>query len=780
LWGGLGTPAFAARPLLDKHQWDAYFALFARDVNVPWKTTTVRLDTYSGAPVDFAAYNVDPAEVIVAGADRSARALDTAHRRPVVRWRYSPPPGYRFESNDVPVPLGNQEGFYVIEARRGDAVQQVWLNRTHVGLLTEESPDGLLVWGVDLRSGRALAGMEVDFLVGLRLIAERTGSDGTIVWHDPARPTFALAASGAGRAFVSLLPQAPVSAAIVGIRLDSAVVRAGESVRFVGFARKRSGGHLRRAAGDARITLAGRGTTLASATAHLDAAGAFSGELAIPAGTEAGDLAVLANAAGGVGGTSLHVDAASDVALAIRPLCPCAPELAVPFAVTARRGDLPAPDVPVHVTVIRTPHVVPPGAPDDAPRWGTTVVLERSARTDAEGIARVDIGAPSDGLDSTYGIRATTRGATATSRIVVPMAAISLAIEPAAPSADVGAPVAFDVRGFDPADGSPAANATVLVTLSHGASEQSQAATLDARGQAQVVFKNTSLGSNLATVETTLAGRRALDATSVLVEPSALSGQSRAAQSDVALSLDKVRYRPGDRLALAARAPGASGDALLSLEGARTYATRLASVSNGEAAATVQLGDPQGDVRVSAAFVRDGSIATAGRPVALDAPGHARLTELALDKPSYAAGETAHVTIRDGGPTQGGATFALRVADGRESGPALFDDAPDLLETGATSEQAPASADPEWHAYVQPARSKASDIFAAERPRKVASDLPSIGVAAPRTLLWQVARADGATLDFAVPNERGHFVVSILKIADDGDVGAASLGFNVQ
>src|SRR5277367_5906674 len=52
-------PSRAARPLLDQHQWDAYFALFARDVSVPWKAASVRLDTYSGAPVDFAAYEVD-------------------------------------------------------------------------------------------------------------------------------------------------------------------------------------------------------------------------------------------------------------------------------------------------------------------------------------------------------------------------------------------------------------------------------------------------------------------------------------------------------------------------------------------------------------------------------------------------------------------------------------------------------------------------------------------------------------------------------------------------
>jgi hypothetical protein len=804
---------------LDRHQWDAYFALFARDVYVPWKAATVRLDTYSGAPVDFAAYNVDPAEVIVAGANRAARPLDTSRLRPLVRWRYSPPPGYRFESNDVGVPLRDQEGFYVVEARRGDAVQQVWLNRTHVGLLSQESPGGLVLWGVDLRSGKALANMNVAFLVGLRLISKRTDARGVIVWpQDAGRPAFALAESGPGRAFVSFLPQAPLPEGIVGLRLDSAVARAGETIRFVGFARRRSGGSLRRASGDVRVTLAGRGAVIASVSVRLDAAGAFSGALAVPPGTDAGQFALLATAAGAVGGTSVQIDAASDVALAIRSGCPCDPDRDVPFTVTARRDTLPAADVGIRLTIVRTPHVLAPGASEDTSRWGTTVVYDRTVRTDAAGEMRLAIPSPTDGLDSTYGIRAVTRGATATSRIVVPNAAVALSIEAAAARADVGAPVAFTVRGFDPADGSPAAKAVVNVRLSHGASEHSQSVTLDDAGAAHVVFAETSLGSNLALAETTVAGRQALDATAVLVEPSALAGQTASAESDVAVTLERKRYRPGDRIAVTADAPGASGQAFLALEGARTYAFTTATVDRGSAAATFDLGGiaaPQGALRVSASFVRDGAIASGAADVALDAPGHPRLTSLALDKQAYEPGGVAHLTIKDGGspssgsspnggapnsgrtpsstgspnggssaraesPLRDGATLAIRVADGRASGPALFDDAPDVLASGATSDQAPASADPQWHAYVAPASSKANDIFAAERPRKAATEVPSIGVAAPRILLWQVARAAGDSLDFTVPNEPGHFVVSVMKIFDDGDVGAASLGFTVQ
>jgi hypothetical protein len=773
------VPVSAARPLLDLHQWDAYFALFARDVNVPWKPATIRLDTYSGAPVSFAAYNVDPAEVVIAGANRAARPLDTSHRTPLVRWSFSPPPGYRFETSDVPLPLGSQEGFYVIEARRGDAVQQVWLNRTHVGLVTRESPGGLLLWTVDLRSGRALAGVKVSLLVGLRLIDLRSDGNGLVVWHGSGRPAFALAEDGAGRAFVSLLPQPPLPAAIVGLRVDSAAAVAGGRVRFVGFARKRGPSGYRTASGDVHVTLFGRGSTLAAAFVHLDQAGAFAGEIAIPAGVDAGEYAMLASAAGGVGGTSVHVDAAGDVSLAVRSTCPCDPAANVPFSVVARRGDVPAPGVNVRVEIVRTPHVVPPGAVEDEARFGTTVVYDRSVETDAEGRARVTIPSPSDGLDSTYGIRATTRGATAASRIVVPAGKFSLAVEPEQAQLDVGEPAAFDVRGFDPSDGSPAQNVTVKVRLSHGASEQEQSVTLDARGFGHVVFRTTSLGTNLALAQASDGSRQVLDAAAVLVEPSALSGQTAQGSDNVGVVVDKARYHPGDRVGVRASAPGANGAALLTLDGATTYQSRVANVSAGSASSSLDLGDPQGAVKVSASFVRDGAIATGSADVNVDAPGHARETALLLDKSVYAPGDIAHLTIADGGGN-GGATLAIRVADGRESGPALFDDAPEVMRVGATSAQAPASANPEWHAYVAPANSKASDIFAAERPRKEPPELPAIGVAAPRTMYWHVGRSAGETIDLAVPSERGHFVVSILKVSDDGDVGAASASFSVQ
>jgi len=785
----IAVPAFAARPLLDQHQWDKYFALFARDSNVPWKTTTVRLDTYSGAPVDFAIYNVDPADVIIAGADRAPRPLDTSGRKPLTRWRFTPPPRYRFEANDVRVPLGLQEGFYVVEARRGDAVQQVWLNRTHVGLLAQESPEGVVFWAVNLRSGRAIAHMKLSLLVGTRLIDRQTDGDGLLVWRDRVRPAFALAQSGAGRAFLSILPQPPPPNAIVALRLDSGAVRAGEHVRFVGFARRRVGGIYRRARGDVRITIAGHGTMLATLQARLDPAGAFSGDVVIPAGVAAGDYAVLANAAGGVAGTDLHVDAAGDVVLAIRSTCPsaspaqrgeaCDAARDVPLTIEARGSDSPAAGVPVHVTIVRSPHIAPPGAASGATRWGTTKVYDRTVRTGADGLAQVVLSSPSDGLDSTYGIRASTRGASATSSIAVPNAPIALALEATQQTVDVGVPVAFDVRAFNPTDGTAVAGLAVRVRLSHGATVQEQSIMLDARGRAKAVFRRPTLGSNLALAEARADGHTALDAASVLVEPSALTGRTVSAAPTLTVTLGRARYRPGDRLDVNARAPGSRGDVLFGLTGMRTYAVRRVSMSGSRAATAFTLGDPQGDVRVDAAAVRDGAIALGSADVALDAPGHAVDTGLALDRQSYAPGDVAQVTLR-GGDAPSGATLAVRIADGNASGGAYFGDAADILGTGATTQQTPSSADPQWHAYVAPLRSKAGDIFAAERPRRVADEVPSIGAVAVRTVYWHVERGSGTTFDVPVPAISGRYVLSLLRIADDGDVGAASGTFSVR
>ncbi|MGB6599991.1 MAG: hypothetical protein WBE77_02790, partial [Candidatus Cybelea sp.] len=99
------VPVKAERPIVDLHRLDANFQLFAADSSAPWKTAAVRLDTYSSAPVALSVFQVDPADVLTAGANFSSRAIATPSRRPVLSFTFTPPGGYQFQSSMVNVPL---------------------------------------------------------------------------------------------------------------------------------------------------------------------------------------------------------------------------------------------------------------------------------------------------------------------------------------------------------------------------------------------------------------------------------------------------------------------------------------------------------------------------------------------------------------------------------------------------------------------------------------------------------------------------------------------------
>ena len=158
------------------------------------------------------------------------------------------------------------------------------------------------------------------------------------------------------------------------------------------------------------------------------------------------------------------------------------------IAVDAQRKSAPAQGAAVHVVVLRAPHIAPPSGSDDVPAWGTTVLVDRSVRTGADGKARLTLPAPSDGLASTYGVKATAGGASAGERVAVPTASFALNVTPDATAVEPGETVGFDVRGFDAQSGAPRAGLNVNVRVSHGTTVQNRAVVLDARGRGRVEF----------------------------------------------------------------------------------------------------------------------------------------------------------------------------------------------------------------------------------------------------------------------------------------------------
>jgi hypothetical protein len=765
-------PARAERPIVDLHRLDAYFALFAGDSNVPWKPATVRLDTYSSAPVAFSVYEVDPADVLTAGSNARPRAVMTKGRRPIASFSFTPPGGYQFQSNEVDAQLGSREGFFVVEARRGDVGEQVWINRSRIGLVSKETPGEIVLYGSDLGTGKAVSRMRVQLVVDRRFVPVLTDAHGIIRWNRFPRPIFALAQWGPSYAFVSMLPQAPLPATIVGIRTESADVHAGETVRIVGFARTRDAGVLRPTRGDVSLSLRLGATTVAEERVALDEAGAFSASFTVPDTAVSGDYAVLAQTGGGTGGASLHVDTdAGGLSLGVSAQCAetCDPDRDIPLLVHSSRGG-----ATVHVTVVRSPHVSPGYTPEGT-TWATTTWLDESVRTGDDGNAIVSIPHPSDELSSTYGVRVESGGATSDTRIVVPRGGAAVRLQLDRDEQTLGAPVDFSIDAFDIASGKALANQTATVQLVHGTSVSQQQVTLDAQGHGRGEFAAPPLGTNLVFASVDDRGR-SVDAAQVQVVAAAAAQSVDRGSSDVHVALDRAGYRSGDDVTVEASCPDAHGDALLTLESALGVQTTVASTSNGRAVAHFRVVDAAGELRVGAAFVRDGAIEWGSVPLGLDAPGRPEFAPLALSHGDFSQGESTNVSFR--GESHGRSTLVVRITRGTPSGSALFESAPSLLEIGVATTQVSAPSAVTWHPWVDSTGDHAQVLGFVRRTEPPQS--AELADAQTQAVSWSVARADDQNIAVQMPAQSGRYTLSILDISDDGSVTAASQAITVR
>ena len=310
----------------------------------------------------------------------------------------------------------------------------------------------------------------------------------------------------------------------------------------------------------------------------------------------------------------------------------------------------------------------------------------------------------------------------------------------------------------------------------HGPNEQTQALVLDAQGSAHAVFRNVAPGTNLAFAQADVDGKAVVDVNAVTVAPQAQIGNRSARSVETVIATDKARYRVGDRVRVDATLSGAAGDAFLDVEGSRDLGEQTVAAGGGRANATFTVPQTVGDAAIGVAFVRDGALEYATQRLAIDGPGHARATTLAADKAAYAPDSVAHVTIADGNEAAG-ATLAIRLADARASNGASFDDAAAVLAGTGTTTQNPASPDPAWHASVTPTRSTAVDQASDERS---APSAEALGAPSEHALVWRIDRAAKEGFDVTLPHAPGRYVVSVLKVSDDGDVGAATLALEVR
>jgi hypothetical protein len=101
-----------------------------------------------------------------------------------------------------------------------------------------------------------------------------------------------------------------------------------------------------------------------------------------------------------------------------------------------------------------------------------------------------------------------------------------------------------------------------------------------------------------------------------------------------------------------------------------------------------------------------------------------------------------------------------------------------LLEIGATSTQNSAPESATWHSWVNSTGDHAQ-VLGFVRHTQPPAEL-SLAEADTQTISWEVARANGGGVAIALPARSGRYDLSVLGIADDGSVTAASCAVVVR
>jgi hypothetical protein len=260
-----------------------------------------------------------------------------------------------------------------------------------------------------------------------------------------------------------------------------------------------------------------------------------------------------------------------------------------------------------------------------------------------------------------------------------------------------------------------------------------------------------------------------MDAAQVRVDPQSSQASSDGGSPNVRVTLDKGSYRSGDEVSVSAAAPGASGSALITFESALGIETRVVRTSGGAASARLHAVNAAGDLRVGAAFVRDGALEWTSVPLALAGPGRPHPAPVTLASADFAPGDVANVAL-DG--AHGSGTFVVRVSRGVPSGSAVFASAPSLLAIGVTTTQNSAAGTTTWHPWVNSTGEHAQALGFVRR----SGPPPELSLAQAETeaVSWSVARGAAGRLAVPLPAHSGRYELSVLEIADDGSVGAGS------
>ncbi len=250
-----------ALPALGDNDSEAYRQAHAANVGIDvsqrifpvGEKAEIRAWLYNTKRADFRAYEV-PLEKLAPNAfavhesdeDKEGslpyrlKRLDLGAIPPAAKWTLKLEKIYEdsWESKDLKIPkLG--PGVYVIEMTGGGVSARTWLAISDRALVSKRSPDVVLGWLVNAKTGQPVAGSWVHLYDRKgRVAAKKTEKDGTVEFPPPAPHDICwMAATGGDPAFV--MPAAPdkVDPYEAFVYTDRPIYRPGHLVRFRGAVR---------------------------------------------------------------------------------------------------------------------------------------------------------------------------------------------------------------------------------------------------------------------------------------------------------------------------------------------------------------------------------------------------------------------------------------------------------------------------------------------------------------------------------------------------------------
>jgi uncharacterized protein YfaS (alpha-2-macroglobulin family) len=581
-------------------------------------------------------------------------------------------------------------GLYLVEAASGKTSTRALIFVTRLGIVAKASPTGTLLYAVDLINGKALKDVEIKAFaadthsaVG-SVFSARTDNNGIAEYSGPRTAVRIIGYDGGNTASLYLGGQNEGLQAerLIGyLYTERPVFRPGQTVFFKGIVRKRVGeGYALPGLDKVHVTIKDSGDqAVFEKDCTVNSAGSFNGEFSLPDNPALGDYTLKAEAKGQDWETSFKVLEYRKPEFAVTLTAPHK------FRVGGEKEELslqakyyfgaPVAGAEVKYRIYSQPaygafpggnEAEEAGAGDEESYYYggySDFIGEGEVTTDENGAAAIPVMTNRTDIPLTYNIEAdltdiASRQVSASTAFLVTPSLVALDVCASSFLAEPGKAVEFSVRTLT-WDGKPV-KTPVAVALEEQYRDRRTGITsfrtvdrleIATDGAGRASFRHTFPRPGYWRVSTTAVdgeGRKSVAHDWVWVWREGYAWDS--SYRELGVDLDKKSYKPGETARLIVKNPAPGAGILLSLEGRKIYSRRVIGPAGAvEVVEIPVLKEYAPYIFVSTTVVAKGRFYTQTKTLRVDYQSNRLDVKISSDKPVYAPGETARLTITTSG-----------------------------------------------------------------------------------------------------------------------------------